>query len=115
MCTDMHETQVPGRLGKKVAGVHDIRLLDKLGVICPHSDSCKEVSQRGILEDHLRYRCEGTLVACQYAGAGCTFRGPNKKVRDHQNDCQYKKEGRWQFPGFIATLMILSFFQENMI
>ena len=22
------------------------------------------------------------------------FRGPNKKVRDHQADCQCKKEGR---------------------
>ena len=70
------------------------RLLDKLPVICPHSDSCSEISQRGILEDHLRYRCEGTLVACQYAGAGCTFRGPNKKVREHQHECQYKKEGK---------------------
>ena len=32
-------------------------------------------------------------MACQYAGAGCTFRGPNKKVREHQADCQLKKEG----------------------
>ena len=43
--------------------------------------------------DDLRYRCEGTLVACQYAGAGCTFRGPNKKVREHQAECGFKKEG----------------------
>lgn len=62
-------------------------------MICPHADSCSEISQRGVLEDHLRYRCEGTLVACQYAGAGCSFRGPNKKVREHQADCGYKKEG----------------------
>ena len=45
---------------------------------------------------HVRYRCEGTLVACQYAGAGCTFRGPNKKVREHQADCSYKKEGEYR-------------------
>ena len=32
------------------------RLLDKLPVTCPNSDSCKETSQRGILEDHLKYR-----------------------------------------------------------
>ena len=44
----------------------------------------------------LRYRCEGTLVACQYAGAGCTFRGPNKKVREHQADCSFKKEGEYR-------------------
>ena len=69
------------------------RLLDKLLVICPNSDSCSEVTQRGQLEDHLRYRCEGTLVACQYAGAGCEFRAPIKKVREHQLDCPYKKEG----------------------
>jgi len=74
------------------------RLLDKLLVICPNSDSCTEVSQRGNLEDHLRYRCEGTLVACQYAGAGCTFRGPNKKVREHQVDCPYKEEGITRLP-----------------
>ena len=43
--------------------------------------------------DDPRYRCEGTLVACQYAGAGCTFRGPNKKVREHQAECGFKKEG----------------------
>ena len=55
------------------------RLLDKLGVICPHSDSCKEVSQRGILEDHLRYRCEGTLVACQYAGLGAPSGAPTRR------------------------------------
>ena len=83
------------------------RLLDKLLVICPNSDSCTEVSQRGNLEDHLRYRCEGTLVACQYAGAGCTFRGPNKKVREHQVDCPYKEEGKWHFTAFITTLMFL--------
>ena len=32
------------------------RLLDKLPVTCPNADSCKETSQRGILEDHLKYR-----------------------------------------------------------
>ena len=32
------------------------RLLDKLAVVCPHGDSCTEVSQRGILEDHLRWK-----------------------------------------------------------
>ena len=69
------------------------RLLDKLPVICPNSDSCKENSQRGILEDHLKYRCDGTLVACQFAGAGCIFRGPVKKMKDHQVDCSFKKEG----------------------
>lgn len=74
------------------------RLLDKLPVVCPNSDSCTEVTQRGMLEDHLRYRCEGTLVACQYAGAGCTFRGPVKKVREHQAECTYKKEGITRLP-----------------
>jgi len=74
------------------------RLLDKLPVICPHADSCSEILQRGNLEDHLRYRCEGTLVACQYAGAGCTFRGPAKKVREHQADCPFKKEGITRLP-----------------
>jgi hypothetical protein len=32
------------------------RLLDKLTVVCPNADSCQEKSQRGILEDHLKYR-----------------------------------------------------------
>ena len=32
------------------------RLLDKLSVVCPHSDSCKETAPRGNLEDHLKYR-----------------------------------------------------------
>ena len=50
-------------------------------------------TDNGDLLTYPRYRCEGTLVACQYAGAGCTFRGPVKKVREHQAECQYKKEG----------------------
>jgi len=74
------------------------RLLDKLSVICPNSDSCKETSQRGILEDHLKYRCDGTLVACQFAGAGCIFRGPVKKMKDHQLECTFKKEGITRLP-----------------
>lgn len=74
------------------------RLLDKLPVICPNSDSCKENSQRGILEDHLKYRCDGTLVAGQFAGAGCSFRGPAKKMKDHQLECTFKKEGITRLP-----------------
>jgi len=74
------------------------RLLDKLPVVCPNSDSCEEKSQRGNLEDHLKYRCDGTLVACQYAGAGCDHRGPSKKMKDHQNECTFKKEGITRLP-----------------
>jgi len=74
------------------------RLLDKLPVICPNSDSCTEHSQRGILEDHLKYRCEGTLVACQYAGAGCSHRGPVRRMKDHQGECSFKKEGITRLP-----------------
>jgi hypothetical protein len=70
------------------------RLLDKLMVTCPNSDSCDELLQRGLLSDHLRYRCSGTLVACQFAGAGCDFRGPSKKMSSHQSDCTFKEEGR---------------------
>ena len=42
----------------------------------------------------LLLRCQGTLVACQYAGAGCDQRGPARKMREHQTDCSFKKEGR---------------------
>ena len=70
------------------------RLLDKLPVTCPHSDSCEEILQRGNLDDHLRYRCSGTLVACQFAGAGCDHRGPSKTMNKHQTECKFKKEGR---------------------
>ena len=70
------------------------RLLDKLPVNCPHADSCEEILQRGILDDHLRYRCSGTLVACQFAGAGCDYRGPSKSMSKHQNECKFKKEGK---------------------
>ena len=48
VCTDMHETQVPGRLGKKVAGVHDIRLLDKLENAKKFTSPADEVLARGI-------------------------------------------------------------------
>ena len=72
----------------------NFRLLDKLMVTCPNSDSCDELLQRGLLSDHLRYRCSGTLVACQFAGAGCDFRGPSKKMATHQSECGFKKEGR---------------------
>ncbi len=70
------------------------RLLDKLCVTCPHSDSCDEVLPRGNLDDHLRYHCSGTLVACQFAGAGCEYRGPSKSMGKHQTECKFKKEGR---------------------
>ena len=88
------------------------RLLDKLSVICPNSDSCKENSQRGILEDHLKYRCDGTLVACQFAGAGCVFRGPVKKMKDHQLECTFKKEGKhhyWHFSGNLKIFAVNTF------
>ncbi|TRY70229.1 hypothetical protein TCAL_10702 [Tigriopus californicus] len=70
------------------------RLLDKLEVNCPNEDSCEEVVSRGSLSDHLRYRCLGTLVACQFASAGCEYRGPTKSMNKHQNECQFKKEGK---------------------
>ena len=70
------------------------RLLDKQPVTCPHSDSCSEVLQRGNLDDHLRYHCSGTLVACQFAGAGCEYRGPSKSMNKHQNECKFRKEGK---------------------
>ena len=50
--------------------------------------------QRGNLDDHLKYRCSGTLVACQYAGAGCDFRGPKKAMTKHHGDCKFKKQGK---------------------
>lgn len=74
------------------------RLLDKLPVTCPNSDSCDELLQRGLLSDHLRYRCSGTMVACQFAGAGCDFRGPTKKMTAHQIECRFKKEGITRLP-----------------
>ena len=70
------------------------RLLDKQIVTCPNSDSCSDELQRGNLDDHLKYRCSGTLVACQYAGAGCDFRGPKKAMTKHHGDCQFKKQGK---------------------
>jgi len=74
------------------------RLLDKQMVMCPNSDSCTEELQRGSLDDHLKYRCSGTLVACQYAGAGCDFRGPKKTMPKHQTDCKFQKEGITRLP-----------------
>ncbi len=70
------------------------RLLDKLEVTCPNSDSCEEELQRGSLDDHLKYRCSGTLVACQFAGAGCDYRGPSKSMAKHRGECKFKKEGK---------------------
>eukprot|EP00095_Tigriopus_kingsejongensis_P008584 maker-scaffold446_size168061-snap-gene-0.26 protein:Tk08584 transcript:maker-scaffold446_size168061-snap-gene-0.26-mRNA-1 annotation:"hypothetical protein LOTGIDRAFT_103997" len=74
------------------------RLLDKLEVTCPNSDSCQEGVSRGSLSDHLRYRCLGTLVACQFASAGCDYRGPTKSMNKHQNECQFKKQGITRLP-----------------
>ena len=45
---DMRETQVPGRVSKKVAGVHDIRLLDKLENAKKFTSPAEEVLARGI-------------------------------------------------------------------
>ena len=70
------------------------RLLDKLPVTCPHADSCEDELQRGNLDDHLRYRCSGTMVACQFAASGCDFRGPSKSMAKHQTECRFKKEGK---------------------
>ena len=74
------------------------RLLDKLLVTCPNADSCQEQLQRGNLDDHLRYRCSGTLVACQFAASGCDYRGPTKSMSKHQTECRFKKEGKLYFP-----------------
>ena len=78
----------------RLTSVFSCRLLDKQPVTCPHSDSCSEVLQRGNLDDHLRYHCSGTLVACQFAGAGCEYRGPSKSMNKHQNECKFRKEGK---------------------
>ena len=45
---DMAETQVPGRLGKKVAGVHDIRLLEKLENARKFTSPADEILARGV-------------------------------------------------------------------
>ena len=74
-------------------------LLDKLLVSCPNADSCQEQVQRGNLDDHLRYRCSGTLVACQFAASGgCDYRGPKKTMAKHQTECRFKKEGKLYLP-----------------
>ena len=44
-----------------------------------------------------RYRCSGTLVACQFAASGCDYRGPTKSMSKHQTECRFKKEGRKEF------------------
>ncbi|XP_040580097.1 ligand of Numb protein X 2 isoform X1 [Lepeophtheirus salmonis] len=74
------------------------KLLDKILVTCPNADSCEEILQRGNLEDHLKYRCSGTMVACQFASAGCEYRGPSKSMSKHQTECNFKKEGITRLP-----------------
>ena len=71
-----------------------LSLLDKLLVSCPNADSCQEQVQRGNLDDHLRYRCSGTLVAFPFAASGCDYRGPSKSMAKHQTECRFKKEGK---------------------
>ena len=44
---DMEETQVPGRTTKKVAGVHDIRLLEKLDNAKKFASPAEEIMARG--------------------------------------------------------------------
>ena len=44
-----------------------------------------------------RYRCSGTLVACQFAASGCDYRGPTKSMSKHQTECRFKKEGKKEF------------------
>ena len=85
------------------------RLLDKQLVTCPNSDSCSDELQRGNLDDHLKYRCSGTLVACQYAGAGCDFRGPKKTMTKHHGDCQFKKQGK----NYLNSLVFLNQFSTG--
>ena len=90
------------------------RLLDKQMVSCPNSDSCTEELQRGSLDDHLKYRCSGTLVACQYAGAGCDYRGPKKSMAKHQTDCKFQKEGKASSFGFnSARRTLTTSFKQN--
>ena len=45
---DMEETQVPGRTSKKVAGVHDIRLLEKIENAKKFASPADEILARGI-------------------------------------------------------------------
>ena len=71
---------------------------------CPNADSCQEQVQRGNLDDHLRYRCSGTLVACQFAASGCDYRGPSKSMAKHQTECRFKKEGK----NFLKTFFFLA-------
>jgi hypothetical protein len=42
-------------------------------------------------------------VACQFAGAGCDFRGPSKKMTAHQVECRFKKEGRKKYNNMLLT------------
>jgi hypothetical protein len=55
-------------------------------------------------------------VACQYAGAGCDQRGPARKMREHQTDCAFRKEGGRLFFTRDSTsfyLKVLKFFFFN--
>ena len=45
---DMSETQIPGRISKKMAGVHDIRLLDKLENAKKFTSPAEDILARGI-------------------------------------------------------------------
>ncbi|KAF2368123.1 PDZ domain [Trinorchestia longiramus] len=70
------------------------KLLEKLIVRCPNTNTCEVTLQRGDLEDHLKYRCPGNWVCCPHAAAGCDMRGPQKSVTAHALLCHHKDSGR---------------------
>ncbi|TPP62784.1 Ligand of Numb protein X 2 [Fasciola gigantica] len=66
------------------------RLLDKLLVICPNSEHCREILARCDLESHLAYWCRGAVVACVNNKLGCPYLGLRAKQPAHRWNCQFQ-------------------------
>ncbi|VDP87024.1 unnamed protein product [Echinostoma caproni] len=66
------------------------RLLDKLLVVCPNSEHCREVLARCDLESHLAYWCRGAVVACVNNKLGCPYLGLRAKQPAHRWSCQFQ-------------------------
>ena len=53
---------------------------------CPN-DGCEAVMKRMNLSKHVEEQCPHTVIACDYAYAGCEVELPRKEMSDHLDNC----------------------------
>lgn len=67
-----------------ITKVHDAKCSKKI-VSCSNS-GCNQVMQRCLVEEHVKFACDYTIVLCKYKNFGCDMKAERRHMQQHEDD-----------------------------